>query len=394
MWEHLSQEESARRERILSDVSDLRALHAVAFASGDVQSAAEYLGQFLGRDLVELEDPRTGPDSLLARFEDVRGDPFSTGWFQMATNVALPPALADELVYLASPSTPLDYFSDEVCAEVAGNPSLPEALVPPLSLLDAAAFYRGDDDYESDKVPWALYRNFGLSMESLETACAGHKHLAAENIAIPVEWMMDVSAEGGSSQRVSLARNMMLPAELFENLAASGDDEVLMNLATNPGAPEGFLANLSAHEDVDIRRAMALNPGIKAECLIRLSVDTDDVVAARVASHANTPLEVRRSLAQRDSAVIRNHVARCTVTPTDILGALVHDSSALVRGFVAGNPSTAPDDLLLLAHDPDERVRRLAYQNPAASDAVRAAAAMLAVNGLEEPVARGLSWQR
>ena len=394
MWNDLPSEDVGRREQILvQDVSGLKVLHALAFARDDRETSAALLGEYLGRDLDELEDPRTESAVLEEHFERVRNDPFGLEWFKLVTNVAIPASVAAEMARLAGPATPLDYFDDQICAELAGNPQVPESLVPLLAALTARAFYGQDDDLEPDKVPYSLCGNPGLSVHALEIACGGVKSRAAENISIPIEWMDEISTGSALAQQ-ALARNIMLTEEVFNRLAKSDERDVIYSLVRNRSAPGQVLMNLCSSPIEEIRIGIAENPGTSPEALVVLSEDSVDLVVARVSRHSNTPTDVLRELASRDSRSVRIHLASNTASPDDILSQLAEDGDPMVRSSVARNHSAQEAVLLRLANDSEVTVRRAVHQNPSADDATRAAATLHDLDLSLTPSSLLLSWQR
>lgn len=370
MWEHLSDEEQSRRQQVLIDQSRTDVLHALAFARGDLETSASLLSEYLGRELDEIEDPRSEPMLLAERFMTLRHDPFSEQWYQLAANVAVPASIASDIVSLSGPSSPLDSFDDEICAEVAGNPMVPRELASALVRYTAQAFYGDDDEFEPDRVPSALLGNVGLSMEALRVVTQHLGLPAAQNMSIPISWMEEIFSSDQAFRPV-LARNIMLPPHLSESLLATDCEPILYALSRNPSVPSEVLQALAGNPIRDVRLGVAENPSTPSLVLASLLGDEDEIVVARVSRHANAPVEVRRQLSESDSVAVRSHVAGCALTPPDVLARLARDADPVVRSNVATNRATEAEVLRVLAGDAEDRVRVSAYRNPGLPDDLR-----------------------
>lgn len=177
--------------------------------------------------------------------------------------------------------------------------------------------------------------------------------------------------------QAAVAANEGTPVAVLERLAR--DHRSTAAVAANAATPASALLHLVDDVAPATREAIACRGDIPAEVLVGFCSDPSPDVRRGLANNSAVPVEAQNILMRDEDTWVRSTLARNPSITHDIVAVLARDSEDHVRSTVADRENCPPAILEVLATDEEQYVRDSVYSNEAATDEMRAAAALLGV---------------
>jgi hypothetical protein len=169
--------------------------------------------------------------------------------------------------------------------------------------------------------------------------------LAAQNPAIPLEALRELTRDSEWSVRQAVAKNPALTAEMLASLAQDSDRDVRQAVAEHGHTPPAVLAELLRDIDENVRLSALRNPNLDAEALERyraqlvLQASRSRFVLNRAVALSRPEISPYELSKVRHWAapewVVRYALAQNPLTPRLILERLAQDANRLVRAQAA-----------------------------------------------------------
>ncbi len=212
-------------------------------------------------------------------------------------------------------------------------------------------------------------------------------------VEVPHEWVT-----GTSDQRLAIAAGAVDDVEALEAVVRGSPLQVRCAVVRNPAAPVELLDVLARDSSKKVRaevdrvlEARGLDTGwsgrTKGSAVVPLrdgpsfeiGAAGDSKARGRMARSLDCPSALLASLAFDRSKWVRAAVAANPSTPLETVVAMRRDAAWEVRVVVAARPECPLPVLSELSLDASVAVRRTAAKHPAATDEIRAQAALLGV---------------
>lgn len=261
--------------------------------------------------------------------------------------------------------------TDELCSALAQTQ---QDVLSPGELRDLvrhpSAFVRRAVAARDDLSPEVLQLLAGDPDERVRWSIASKADASPQMLAALVD---DPSVE----VQAAVAANERTPAAFLEHLAR--DRRSPAAVAGNPSTPASALLHLVDDPAPATREAIASRSDMPAEVLIGFCSDPSPDVRRGLAGNYALPVEAQNILARDEGRWVRSALASNPSLSDNVAAVLAQDSDYIVRSTIADRENCPSAILEMLATDEEQYVRDSVFENEAATDEMRAAAALLGV---------------